>query len=42
MGYREKLDRGERGSKVFSSSSSSSTAGAGCSVFVFWGDLLDF
>lgn len=45
MGYKEKLDRGERGSKVFSSSSSSSSSsipGGGCSVSGFCGDLLVF
>lgn len=38
MGYKEKLERGERGSKVFSSSSDSISGGA-CSDF--WGDSLD-
>lgn len=40
MGYREKLERGSRGSKVFSSSSSSSGGGAGCSEPAFWGESL--
>lgn len=35
MGYKEKLERGDRGSKVFSSSSSSSGGGVGCSEPVF-------